>query len=85
MIDSKLLKVIESAYNSVPCKHCGRQHRVCIDQVPTHQKTLCDQADITIPRGDTTITINLDDDACLSAQNEIILLVSRKTAKYFPL
>lgn len=85
MIDNKLLKTIESAYNSTPCEHCGRQHRVWIDQVPTHQETLCDQADVTIPRGDTTITINLDDEACVSAQNEITLLVLRQTAKYFPL
>ena len=85
MIDNQLLKMIESAYNSSPCKHCGRQHTVRIEQVASHQKTLCDQADIAIPRGDTTIIINLDYDACMWAQLEINRIVCRETAKYFPL
>lgn len=85
MIDKKLLKVIESAYNNSPCKYCGLQHTVRLDQVHSSQKTLCEQADATIPRGDTTITINLDDGACMAAQTEITLFVSQQTAKYFPL
>lgn len=85
MIDNQLLKMIESAYNSSPCKHCGRQHKVCIDQISSHDETECNKADCTIPRGNTTITIKLDDEACFTAQTEITLIVSRETAKYYPL
>lgn len=82
IIDDKLLKVIEDGFNNQPCKFCGKQHHVRIEQVPSYQKTLCNQADATIPRGDMTVTISLDDGACMAAQYEITLLVSRQTAVF---
>lgn len=85
MIDNRLLKTIESKFNSSPCKYCGLQHKVRIEQVSSFDESECNKADCTIPRGDTTITINLDDEACLAAQTEINLIVSRETAKYYPL
>lgn len=46
----------------------------------SYNKDICYQADATIPRGDMTIIINLDDKACFAAQTEITMLVSEKTA-----
>lgn len=82
MVDDRILKVIEDGFNSQPCRFCGQQHNVRIEQVPSYQKTLCNQADSTIPRGDVTITINLDDGACMAAQCEITLLISQQTAVF---
>lgn len=80
MIDDNILKMLETAYNSKPCKFCGLTHKVIIKQVHSYNKAICYQADATIPRGDMTIIINLDDNACFAAQTEVTMLVSEKTA-----
>lgn len=77
---NKILKMIESAYNSKPCKYCGLQHKVQIELVPSYLKSLCAQADSSIPCGDKTIIINLDEGTCTASQIEVTSLVSQKTA-----
>ena len=77
-----ILRRYESAYNCSPCKNCGKQHVLHLDQVPSNHKSLCNQADAIIPRGDITITIQFDDEACMAAQMEVVLSVSSLTASY---
>lgn len=77
---NNILKWLESDYNSKPCKYCGRQHKVQIELVPSYLKSLCDKADSSIPCGDKTITINLDEGACYGAQIDLTTLVLQKTA-----
>ena len=82
MDKKQLLKKLEASFNSKTCKYCGRKHIVHITQVPSYLKTFCHQADSTIPRGETTITIKFDEDTCIRAQTDITLIVAGETAHW---
>lgn len=82
MIDRNLIETLEEALNGKPCKHCGKLHSVKLSVLANSQREEIMAADAVVPRGECVVAVNLDEEACLAAQNDAYLFVVERTAGF---